>query len=190
MTYLTSLMEGSGYFEKVFPLVDQVVRSDGKMAPEQCCGKGQYTKVNDFDHVKGLCYFRETGSETVSRVDKENDVPCKILSQITYPLRMVAIVPKELLSKDDAFSDERISKTLLKILTMQGGPVQSSLKAINILFQPSVILKNHVDILAQEYSGYDKMKNLNFKYSYHAIDFNVTVDIYNDCIIPECELSY
>ena len=181
--HLIDKLEATNYFQKLFPFVELIDR-DGKSSPEFYDKKGQYQKVSNFDHYNGLCYIRQTASDTVSKLE-ENSRACKILLQFVYPLRVVACVPKEKTGNDDAFTDDRVAKDLIRILTSEGGLIQQTLNASYISFIPTQVTKSKTQVIADEYSGYDI--KINLKYSYIAIDLNCVVNIYDSCLEDPCE---
>lgn len=190
--YLTGKILETEYFDKVFPFVEIVTKQDASY-PAQYCGKGQYQQVNNFDNYNGLAYFRMTGKERYSRAS-QNDLmdmaSCEDKFEITFPLRLVACVPKSKLSKDDAFTDERISRTLISYLVTNGGALKDDLKATSVKIFPDTVTFQNQEILNEEYSGIEKMKDINYNFSYHAIDFSVIVEVKESCLTEECLEAY
>lgn len=188
--YLVSKIQQSGYFEQVFSMVELIVNGEGKIKPAQYTGKGQYEDVNNFDNYNGIAYFREKDAQNVQQITSINGVPCKEVLQITYNLRMVACIPKSKLKHDDMFTDERVSKTLMSLIVNNGGVIKSAINARSLTSIPYSVIKDNQRILREEYSGYNKLKDINYNLSYHAIDFYVTVQIDSSCVVTECQEYY
>lgn len=185
--YLIAKLKPTNYFETLFPLAE-LIRTSGKsdaFRPVVYLANGQAKDISVYDHFNGVCYFRETGKETSEEINKGN---CRTELQIQHPLRLVGCVPKSKLTKDDNYSDDRIANSLRKVLTENGGLLKNYLKANSLSISVSSISKNHREILSEEYPG-TEFKDINLNYSLVAIDFNVTVAIYADCIESECNIN-
>lgn len=189
LTYLYGRVDETGYFEKIFPLVELVER-DGITYPAHYTGKGQYESVSNFDAWNGMAYFRLTTKQIINKPAFDPMSMCDEAVDMTFNLRLVACVPKSKLSEDDAFADERISKTIISKLIIDGGWIKDELKATSFTAFPSVVTYDNRQILQEEYNNVSKMKDVNYNYSYHAIDFAVTVRVKESCLTTECEPYY
>lgn len=187
--FLITQLGASNYFEKIIPLVELVAKDKG-YRPAEYVGKGQFQEISHFDHYNGLAYFRQAGSERVIKIEpKEGEVGCQTFLQIEYPLRLVACIPKAKLSKDDAFTDDRIATTISKMITGENGLINGQIKAFYTSVIPSDVISRNKDVLAQEYEG-DQLKDINYAFAYLAVDFIVTVQIKASCIQGECDNDY
>lgn len=189
ISYLYGRVDETGYFEKIYPLVEQVER-DGIVYPAQYIGNGNYESVNNFDSYNGVAYFRLTTKQIINRPSPDPMSMCDEYIEMIFPLRLVGCVPKSKLSEDDAFADERISKTIISKLIIDGGSIKDELRASSFVSFPSVVTFDNRQILSEEYNNASKMKGVNYNYSYHAIDFTVTVKVKESCLTTECEEYY
>lgn len=188
--YLIAKLNQTNYFEQSFALASLARKSSNEDAlrPVIYTGKGQLKDITVYDHRNGVSYFRLSGKENSEEINNDEMVPCRTELQIIHPLRLIACVPKSKLSKDDAFSDDRVANSLRKVLTENAGPLKNALKANSVSFSVTSINTNHREILGEEYPGAD-IKEINFNYSLAAIEFNATVKIYSDCIESECNVN-
>lgn len=186
--YLTGKLEDTGYFQKIFPFVELIQKGDN-LRPAEYLGKGQYKDVTRFDHYNGMAYLRKVGSTRTSKDDEFSEVPCDTTLKFEYSLRLVVCVPKSSLTKDDEFSDERMTNTIISALTGESGSIKPQLKALSVTIIPSQVITNNKDVLNEEYPGF-ALADINYKYAYAAIDFLVTVHIKQSCITTECEEAY
>lgn len=184
---IVSRLQATGYFDKIYPMVELVAKGD-TVFPAQYCGQGQYTQVSNYDNYNGLAYIRMIGKERISSADDEFAM-CDPVVQVEYPMRMVACVPKNKLSVDDAYADDRISKTLVIAITQKGGTIKQVLKAIDYSTLVDAIDFDNRRILSEEYQNIPKMQDINYRFSYHAIDFVVMVKTRLSCMAGECDFS-
>lgn len=188
--HIHTALESTDYFDTIFPFVEKIKR-DGKEFPAMYCQDGQYKSVNNFDSYYGVAYIRQTGKQRFSNVTEQPKMPaCDLLLSIETPLRIVVCIPKKKLSVDDAFSKERVSTTLIKALTGQGGLIKQELKANDYLSLPQNVDTDARSVLNEEYSGLEKMQDINYNYCYCAIDLNITIKIKASCITTECQMEY
>lgn len=188
--YLVGKISESNYFQKIYPFVE-IVNKDNASYPAQYTSKGQYEHVSNFDNYSGMAYFRMTGKQRINRAQSNDMIGmCDTKLEITIPLRLVACVQKSTLTKDDAFTDERISRTLISHLLTDGGPLKDELQATSLKIFPESVTYSNQDILNEEYSGLENMKQINYNFSYHAIDFNVVIEIKESCLSTECTEQY
>lgn len=188
--YLVGRVSLSGYFDELFPFVELIERDNIKF-PAIYKGNGEYGAVNDFDNYNGMAYFRMNGKQRLTDIsDNSSFDMCDKKLEVVYPMRIVAVVPKSKLSKDDAFTDDRVSRTLIELLLQDGGDLKSQLKASSLSIFPEMVTFDNYQVLAEEYQNLPKMKDVNFNFSYHAIDFTVTINIKQSCLTAECEEVY
>lgn len=189
--YLVGRVSESNYFQKIFPFVELIEKED-TMRPAEYIGKGQYSDVTRFDNYDGMAYFRMTGKERITKdnVDALDLASCDQKLTVVFPMRIVACVPKSSASKDDAFTDERISRTLMAHLLTDGGALKDDLRATSVKIFPESITFSNKEILSEEYRGLEKLQDINYEFSYHAIDFSVTIKIKESCLTAECQEAY
>lgn len=188
--HLHAAIEATGYFEKIFPMAELIAKGD-MVYPATYCEKGEYKSVNNFDQYNGLAYIRMDGKQRFQNASQNSDMPiCDPDVQMEFPLRLVACIPKAKLSADDAFSDERVSRTLIAALTQVGGQIKQSLRASGYTSFPDAVDMDSRSILREEYHNVEKMQDINYGFSYCAIDFTVTIKIKASCITAECDEAY
>lgn len=152
--------------------------------PVQYTTKGQYDDVTIFDNKSGVAYFRLTGKPNISTPIK-NQVPCNDELKFDFPIRLVGCVQKSKLSKDDAFSEERLSIALIQQLTVRHSELTKELSAKEVTFIPTNINLDGASIASDEYRN-KGITDINYNYAYIAIDFTASVTIRINCITPEC----
>src|SRR3972149_5098928 len=143
---------------------------------------GEYKDVSDFDIKKGVIYHRKTGAVSVSSSDEQAISGCDTFQTYTFPMRVVAVVKRNVLTKknDDAFIDDKLTHNLRSaITTTNNAALNTSLKADNVSINITSILTDRYTIHDQEYSGMD-MK-IGFEYAYLAIDYEITISGSAEC---------
>lgn len=169
------------YFEKQFELADLITDGNGKRQPAVYCSKGEWDNIN-LGNPNGLSYWRKISEVTTSTTTEQQMVACLDIYEFTYPLEVIGAVPKEKLSIDDSYSEERLITTLIKNLSLTD--LKTTLKAMRVDVTPGNYETNNVNILAQEYS---EVQNINYNLAYFSLKVNVVVTIRQDCIPDECE---
>lgn len=180
ITTLNTAIEALNYFEKQHVLVERV-RSQDKIYPAPYCTNGEYQEIN-FDNFDGVSYWRKTGIVTMSEADTQ--IACNDVVQFTYPLRIVGAVKKEKLIKDDAYSEERIIQTIIGTVTGSNKVIKALIKAKSVFIRPTSHDDDALRILQTEYSEVD---NINYNLAYFRIDFDLIVQIRENCIEKECD---
>lgn len=182
--YLVTLATQSNYFEKIIPFARLVTAGDGKVSPKEYIANGQLKDVSIFDNVNGLAYFRMTGKQRIGFSNK-NEVPCYDEFLIDFPIRLVGAVLKKKLSKDDAFSETRMTQSLIAQLSIRHSELTKDLKASSVTFLPNNVTVEGNIIATEEYKG-QNIRDINYNYAYIAIDFTASVRIKINCIEQEC----
>ncbi len=180
ITTLNTSINVLNYFEKQFELVERVKMGD-KIYPAPYCTNGEYEEIN-FDNLNGVSYWRKTGVVTIGEADTQ--IACNDVIQFTYPLRIVGAVKKEKLSKDDAYSEERIIQTIISNVTGSNKVIKGLIKAKSVFINPTSHDDDALRILQTEYSEVD---NINYNLAYFRIDFDVVIQIRENCIPNECD---
>lgn len=188
--HLHAAIESTGYFEAIYPMAE-LISKDDVVYPALYCENGEYKSVNNFDNYNGLAYVRMNGKQRFRDVTERRDWPgCDPDVEMEFPLRLIACVPKKKLSKDDALTDERVSRTLIAAITATGGQIKQSLKASHYASFPESVDMDSKSILREEYRNMPKMQDINYNFCYCAIDFTVTIIIKASCITAECDEAY
>jgi hypothetical protein len=189
--HLVDRASESNYFEKIFPfarIITNIGVFDNKQViqskPAQYNGNGQLDDVTIFDNKNGTAYFRMNGKLNISS-PVNNGVPCDDELKFAFPIRFVGCVQKSKLSKDDAFSEERMSQSLINKLSFKKGSLTKDLQAISVTFIPSSVTFDGYTIASEEYRNRG-ITTFNFNFAYIAIDFTASVVIKINCLQNEC----
>jgi len=180
VTYMNNQLEPLNYFEEIECLAE-LLDFNEKVKPAVYSGKGQWKNI-EIDNFNGISYWRKNGDVTNERI--ENVVGCQELFEITVPLRMVGIIPRKKLSKDDQYAGDRVARTILKALEDNVMVLKTAIQANRASVEVDSYSTNAREIVTEEY---DNEKVVNFKRLYLAIEVSVVVEIQKDCLMAECE---
>ena len=180
LTTIDAAIATLNYFDKQFPL-STLVQADDAIYPAHYCGKGQYDRI-DFDKKNGVSYWRKVQNVSTQTVD--GDISCRDVLQISYPMRLVGAIPKNKLSADDAYSEERVIQTILGTVTGSNKTIKAAIKANSVFIIPSSFETEMLEIVKTEYS---LVKAINYNMAYFRIDFDLIIQIREDCIPKECD---
>lgn len=182
---LNSNLQLTNYFEQLYCLAELVKRGDGSR-PMLYSGKGEFQQVNDFDNYNGLGYWRKNGDVNISEAGEERrTASCATFLQYEFPLKFVACIPKDKLPVDDQYTDDDIANEIIVALTGNNNPAKTAIKAQSVNVQAQKYTSNNQEIISQEYSGIDDV-DINYKFAYLSIDFNIVVIINKNCIQSNC----
>lgn len=174
----------STFVEKFYPLVK--LKSDGtKTFPVYYTGNSNYAQVNRLDNFNGVAYLRQV-SDPVSNPIESEMVACRTELNIVYPLRLVFAIPRSKVKQDDEFSEDALIGDLIRVIASKNSSIKAGLKATRVAVIPSTWTTDAAKVWNEETSGTGTI-DVNYKFIYGAIDFNVTIDINADCIKESCE---
>ena len=184
---LNTQLEATNYFEKQFTLCDIVYNADGSSRPAEYCEGGSFNEVSNFTDYNGMSYIRRNGKTRMNVIDRA-DIPQKCgddLLEMTFPLMLVAFVPKEKSSVDNNYTDDEIALTIMKELNGTNFIIKKAVKAkyaeVNVLGWET---DNNV-ILNQEYNP-APIFDMDYGYSYLSMELEVKLIIRQSCIVVEC----
>lgn len=174
----------TGYINQHFDYCELV--KDGEVTePMFYVGGNQYQKIFNLD-VNGHSYLRKAGKMTVSAAPSKQNV--KVYScggddnvLVKFPLRLVATVPKEKLD-DNAFSDDHLVHEIIQALSAD--IELTGVEAIDIKYKINSSDTDSISVWRGEVNGIEHQ--INFKYSYVAIDFTAEIIINPTCLINAC----
>lgn len=184
LDFLNAKITEQNLFGKVYCLAELVTDASGNKAPKAYVTKGQWETVSDIDKSKGLCYWRQTGDVDVS-INNTGSIPCNEELTFTYPLRLIASMPKKALNTDDAYSDHRIAESLIALFINNTSGLKITIGAKMVGINAAGYSVNGEQIFSQEYSGLTK-KDLDYKFSYISIDVTMKVIINKSCLTTNC----
>ena len=184
---LNTQLATTNYFEKQFTLCDIVYNADGSSRPAEYCEGGSYNEVSNFTDYNGMSYIRRNGKTRMAIITRA-DIPnvCgNDLIEITFPLILIAFVPKEKSSVDNNYTDDEIALTIMKELNGTNFPLKKTLKAkfVEINVQGWEVDNN--TILNAEYNP-PPLLDMDYSYSYLSMELDVHLFIRQSCIVTEC----
>jgi hypothetical protein len=188
--YINNRIETLDSFQELRGLCEIIEReNEGKSEafPAEYCRDGEYKRVEDYDLEKGVVYHRLTGKPTEERV--ESTVGCETNIRRTYPLRVVAVVSKNILKKknNNSYIDDKLASNLSNIIS------KSSVKTLAVAVQAEDVEVstnsyniNRYDLWNEEHKNINEV--IDFEYSYIAVDYSVIVEGSRDCFhIFDCD---
>lgn len=170
------------YVETYFPLVE--LKSDDKKTFPAYYEGGEYKHVSNFDSYNGMAYLRVDGKPIAQEYTDET-VPCANVLQFIYPIRVVFAIPRSKVKTDDAFAKESLAMDLIRAITTKGGPLKATLLARSVSIMPTAWDVDSIRVLKEEYE--DHPIDINYKFIYGMIGFNVDIIIKKDCIKNSCD---
>jgi hypothetical protein len=180
---------GLNLFDRIYGLCSKITR-DKKTFPAEYCN-GEYKQVSDFDLHKGIIYHRQTGEISLEEIEDEQIAANDPFYQRTYPMRVVAVIRKDLLGIDnDAYSESRVAQDFLSVIARTTNKaLREELKVDSVIFEVESIGTDREDIFKEEYSGFDN-SFFKYEYLYIAIDYNILVSGSLSCLTIICESDY
>lgn len=174
----------STFVERFYPLAK--TRSDGtKSWPAYYTGKSNYTPIK-LDNFNGVAYLRQS-ADPVSNQNESNElVACKTELNIVYPIKLVFAIPRSKVKIDDEFAEDALIGDLIRVISSKNSSMKAAMKATRVSVAPASWTTDAARVWGEETSGTGTIEP-NYKLIYGSIDFNVTIDIYADCIKESCE---
>jgi hypothetical protein len=181
---IKELVLATGYVNTHFEYCE-LIKNGEVTYPAQYVGGGNYEQVMNND-TNGNSYLRKNGD--VSFSDPTGLAGKKVKAcgsssfvKITIPLRLVMIVLKSKLG-DNAFSDDKLALDMNNYLS---SAVTTTIFGVQSL---SYNVTGHdtdsISIWSQEVKGMEYQ--MNFNYSYVAINFNVEAIVNPSCLTEDC----
>jgi hypothetical protein len=179
--YMRTTIEAMPYFTEVYGLTE--LRSDkGQLRPVHYVG-GKYKRVrfNQF----GLAYFRKRSSVSIS--EEVARTSCQIRYEFDAPLRLFAVTKRKDFPANDALAADRFAATLIRTLSFTN-PVnlRTLVRAERISSKASLYTTDAEQLIQEELSGIEKA-SFNYDDLVVAIDIDLQVITYNECLIDPCE---
>jgi len=179
---IRDLVLSTGYVNTYFEYCEMIQNGDVTY-PAQYDGNGNYVQVFNND-VNGNGYMRKNGNISFGEVSS----PVKFAAcggnpfvKMTIPLRLVLVVPKSKLS-DNAFSDDLLCQNIINLLQQA---VTASIYGVKSLeYSVSSYDSDSLSVWSAEVKG--APYQMNFKYSYVAINFNAISEVNPSCLTESC----
>lgn len=172
------------FVDKFYPLVKTLTNGD-KTFPAYYTGRNNYTQIK-IDNFNGVAYLRQHADPVANSNDGNELVACRTELNIVYPIKLVFAIPRTKLKNDDEFAEDNLVGDLIRVIASKNSSIKAGLKATRVSVIPGSWSTDAAKVWNEETSGTGTV-DINYKLIYGAIDFNVTVDIYADCIKQSCE---
>jgi len=187
ITYLNAKLTATGHFHTTYCLVEKKrePREDGDVVyPATYTGAGELEMV-EFD-AAGFAYFRKDGD--ITQAVEGNEFGQKQLYNVTIPLRLVAMVRRQDIVTDDAYSPDRLARDIATLLTFKNGDLRTGLNANRVLVTAANWQTDPEQIWSDETEGTGRIEP---DYSRAFIAMSVTVEVLADegCIRNACEFD-
>lgn len=185
ITYLQAQVAATGMFTKIWGLCE-LINKDGKTYPAFYKGAGNYEDVSHFDRNDGVVYFRKNGDVRVENVDSEFQTTSCGSNELKYviPIRAVGIIRKTKLASDSPYAGEIFAEFLIAALQNTSG-LGIVLTATSAKSAVTSYSTNGNAILQNEYR-LPSINEMNLRYSYISVDFELTIIKDINCIDSYC----
>jgi hypothetical protein len=187
ITYLNAKLATTGHFHTTYCLVEKKrePREDGDVVyPATYTGAGELDMV-EFD-AAGFAYFRKDGD--ITQAVDTNEFGQKQLYNVNIPLRLVAMVRRQDIVTDDAYSPDRLARDIATLLTFKNGDLRTGLNANRVMVTAANWQTDPEQIWSDETEGTGRIEP---DYSRAFIAMSVTVEVLADegCIRNACEFD-
>lgn len=160
------------------------IKDGDKSFPAEWCDR-EYRHVSDYDFKKGLSYHRMIGAVSSEESD-DNISGCNLMSERTYPMRLVVVVDKKQAGVNTAGGDITLAESVINTIDFNTNKVlMSTLKAENVSVISASYLTDRYQVHDLEYEEI-KMR-FAFEYSVIAIDYNIVIKGDNACFDNLCD---
>lgn len=171
-----------GYLNQVYGLCELIIKED-KTIPSFYEGKGEALNINEIDLFNGWGYFRKREQVRIDKADNQM-TSCDKYYNIRYPMLFVGCVKKSKLVCDNAYAADILAQTTIASLTDTKG-LGNIIGALSATSEVLGYTTDTSDILLLEYRN-PSIKEMNFKYAYFSIDFDIHIIAKSDCLNVSC----
>lgn len=181
LNIITGYLAQLAFFNNIYAIVQRVNDGD-KTVPAFDKGDGQYIPI-EYDTTNGMCYFRKNGKPIFTNVTDESKryTSCSnIVYDISYPVKLVCWIPKSKAVCDSGFADDYFADIIISTVT--GVSLATAFNARSAKFTASGYESDNLRILQDEYSNWKEIVDINYKWSYLSIDFNLEITIDKQCL--------
>jgi hypothetical protein len=187
ISLLNTQLETTGYFREIFGLAEQK-KFDNESRPQIYCSNGEWKPVTNFDESNGLSYWRLNSKVTFQDSDAKSMVPNDKLVTVRMPLRLVAVVKRDLMSVDNEFNPEILGRSIFAVLLKNlNGVIRRNIGANTINMSLNDMDLSSQSILNAEFGG-NKITDIKTKMVIVAINLTINIDVRQSCINLECPL--
>lgn len=179
----------TGYFRQLYGL-SELVKQDGVSYPvvTMCNGKGEKKHVSNFDEINGSCYWRRSGDISFSDIDATNNFSNNKLTIVSFPLRLIAVVNRQMMTVDGPYNAEVLGQSIYGVLNQHlNGNIRRAIGARAVYMSLNSLEDNNEKIFSVEFSG-SEVKTLSDELVICALNLTVSAEILASCIGNECDL--
>ena len=181
VNYINTLLEAMPYFSNVYGLAEIKTGKDGVRQPVIYLD-GRYRNVKF--NTKGTTYLRKRDVFSLAE-SPFNQLACGNMYRITMPIRLIATTKRTLFPADNAYSSDRLSGTLIKAVTNTTKQLRAQMEVQQVSVKAISYSTDTETVKSQELL--EVSKNLPLDWIACAIDIDVVVDTYANCIEDACE---
>jgi hypothetical protein len=183
ITYYDTVLSGMPYFDQTYGLCELRPREANKLQPVYFNGTDHVTvKFNGL----GTAYIRKVANVTMTQLPSM--ISCRSMYRYTVGLRVFALTKRSTFPTDNAYSADRLAATLIRQLTFRNrNDVLNQLNAQAVNSSATVYSTDSKQLITEELQGVSNIDFNTFRDIVCAVNLNVVVDTYNDCIIEPCE---
>ncbi len=185
LDFLIAILLQTSYIQDIDALADLYTDGKGLSSPKVYNSKGELKEVTIFDKKNGYGYIRTNGSVSYALDTDASNVPGSRTQVITFPLRLVMAVPKNIVT-DNSYTNDDLALSIISLISSNNAEISTLIGAQKVVIQAARHTTEQTTILGNEYSGLD-LSGIRYKFAYVAIDFNIAVTIDKDCIAQLCQ---
>ena len=184
ITYLNTLLDATGLFEKQYGITELVTKNDKTFPGEWCQDKGGYTSVSEIDKYDGVSYWRIDGDIDTENVESEIRVNSDIIR--TYPLRLVCIVRRNLLGANNtAYAYDKLSASVQKVFKDKQVAVRKEINAKGVTIEFGSVTHSVSTISEEEFAGVDQP--ITSDYVAVSMEIEIGIRLTKNCISDFCD---
>lgn len=175
-------------FQQSYGLCELIKDGDGNTYPAYYKGASEYDKaVNDWNAKVGVSYIRKGGDVTYVEIpfDTQN-IDCSTQVEMNVPLKIVCIVPKDHIPRDDEYADDYVALKVISVLNGQKNFLDDADSSFLIVNSHTT---DNETILNEEFSGLS-IVDVHYKYAYLSIQLTARVVVETSCLEPSCTPCY
>lgn len=175
-------------FQQSYGLCELIKDGDGNSYPAYYKGASEYDKaVNDWNAKVGVSYIRKNGDVSYPEISNDQQIiDCNTQTGMDIPLKIVCVVPKEHIPRDDEYADDYVALKVISVLNGQKNFITDADSSLLIVNSHTTFNET---ILNEEFSGI-QIVDVHYKYAYLSIQLTARVVIETLCLEPSCTPCY
>lgn len=182
--YYNAILASTGLLEKTCGLAE-LVEKDGVQFPIIYESGNEFSAVSAYDQNKGLSYWRITDPQTITDADSSRQMrACDKLKLVTYNMKLVAGIPRDISECDDEFCKQDIADRFVRFLADSESTIKNSVNAARVNVTVSNIDTNTSNIENDEYRGQDQTLPSSFIFIQMSVE--VEIQIRKSCLEDQC----